>query len=60
MHKGTSLDTGGGGNCGYTCLAAALALDKGESIEQVKGDLPARATTIGHDLFKHLDKYAAE
>ncbi|CAL1163672.1 unnamed protein product, partial [Cladocopium goreaui] len=42
MDKVTSLDTGGGGNCGYTCLAAALALDKGESIEQVKGDLPAR------------------
>ena len=60
MDKVTSLDTGGGGNCGYTCLAAALALDKGESIEQVKGDLPARARTIRHDLYKHLDKYASE
>ena len=60
MDKVTSIDTGGAGNCGYTCLAAALAIDKGETFDQVKGDLQARARTIRNDIYKHLDKYSSE
>ena len=48
------VDTGGGGNCGYACLEAALTLEK------MKNDLQAKAKTVRRDLFKRMSKHATE
>ena len=43
------VDTGGCGKCGYTCLAAVLAMETGQSFDKVKNDLRTRAKTVSHD-----------
>eukprot|EP00435_Cladocopium_sp_Y103_P007050 s1814_g2.t1 len=55
-----SLDCGGAGNCGYNCLAAGLALDKGESFDNVKDLLEARGRTVRNDIYKHLEKHKSD
>ena len=44
----------------YTCLAAVLAMETGQSFDKVKNDLRARAKMVSHDLFMHVSKHAAE
>ena len=52
--KFQEVECGGGGDCGYLCLAAGLGFDKGEKFSDMESELPARALTIHHDIFKHL------
>eukprot|EP00435_Cladocopium_sp_Y103_P071626 s534_g38.t1 len=56
----TSVECGGEGNCGYNCLAAGLALDKGETFDHFKDLLHTRGKTMRNDIYKHLDKHASE
>ena len=41
-------------------MAAALALEKGESPDTFKTELETRARTIRHDIYKHLKKHEQE
>ena len=54
------MECGGGGACGYLALAMALGLEKGESEANVRAVLQTRATTIRHDIYKHLEKHSEE
>jgi hypothetical protein len=54
------VDCGALGNCGYLCLAAALALEQGRQLTDIRADLPTRARTIRNDLYKHLQKHKNE
>ena len=54
------LDLAAGGECGYLCVTAALGLDKGLSLDEVKKELPSRAKTTRYDIFKHLEKHASD
>eukprot|EP00438_Fugacium_kawagutii_P000347 Skav204708 [mRNA] locus=scaffold3332:74506:81342:+ [translate_table: standard] len=56
----TALECGGDGSCGYQCLAAALAFDKGYSFQDIQDNLIARGRTIRHDIYKHLQKHSSE
>ena len=47
-------ECGGGGDCGYLCLAARMGFEKGESWQDMVEALPTRAKTIRFDLFKHM------
>ena len=60
--KYDALECGGGGACGYLCIAAALGFDRNQTWDDMKAQLSARALTIRNDLFKHLrnDKHIAE
>ena len=56
----TVLDCGGAGSCGYQCLAAALALDKGHDFNDVENTLVAKGRTTRHDIYKHMHKHDEE
>ena len=58
--KFVEVDCGGAGSCGYLCVAAALAMDKGEDFAKVKPELETRALTIRNDVYKHLAKHKDE
>lgn len=53
-NKYEELECGGGGDCGYLCIAAGMAFDRGETWESMKDQLLARSRTIRNDLFKHM------
>ena len=52
--KFEALDCGGGGDCGYLCLAAGMGFDKGEPWEDLQSKLLTRSRTIRNDLYKHM------
>ena len=52
--KFEALDCGGGGDCGYLCLAAGMGFDKGEPWEDLQSKLLTRSRTIRNDLYKHI------
>ena len=54
------MDCGGAGDCGYLCVAAALAFEKGEHETSFKDALGTRARTIRNDAYKHLAKHKDE
>ena len=54
------MDCGGAGDCGYLCVAAALAFEKGENETSFKDALGTRARTIRNDVYKHLAKHKDE
>ena len=55
-----SLECGGNGNCGYNCLAAGLALEKGQTFDDIRDVLETRGRTVRNDLYKHMAKHGTE
>ena len=60
--KFEKLDCGGGGDCGYLCLAAGMGFDRGDAWESLQPELPTRSRTIHNDIYKHMTnaKHEAE
>ena len=52
--KYDKLDCGGGGDCGYLCLAAGLGFQRGQRFDGMRAEFPARAATIRNDIYKHV------